>query len=348
MNFSTFNGTNNYLTPTAFKRANLAQGFSDYLKQSDKAPYYQAYRRTNPAGQDRPENFLQTIWTAALQQHPHNTAAAITSLCTHLNVFWSQTIKPRAKIRLDTERDLRLAYYTTGAGKGTCPTLEDYCQQPIQDQFLGSFAITKALMLEYGNFLSRITAQFAPPTNTLHFHRTYKQAVDLSSAVGALTGTDDVTLGSHKHQNLVACSNFWQTEIPAIQGRKAESDWLEGWAGAAIKSDVLKRLVCDAERDDLETNRRLAQGPGSYERHKWFYFGKGAPGVGHAREIHFTLHGNPIAQLMQKAQDVSDESQKTSTHAFLRKANELDCIGIHEDLLPLFFEKMVKDWKVAK
>lgn len=341
MSFATFNLTNNYFSAGNIAGKDFKDGVIAYLSQPQKAAIYYAYKRAFPG------QFAIHMNNLFATKPPGTAINVVQHLEQGVTLFWTATIKPQGLIRLATEATLRLNYYTVGAGAGTCPTFEDYVKQPISPTDRQDLPIIKSYMQDYAGFLVQLTASFAPPLNDLTYHSTHKQAVTVRDVAASLNGADDVTEGSDKYNKLIACSNFWQKETLAIAQRANVATWLSTWGGAGA-SDKLLRMMSDGERVDVLDNHRLAQGPGSYERHKWFYFGDGAPGVGHARVVEFELNGKPIEQLMTMAENVSDSSQKTSAHALLKKVNEKNCIGIHEDLLALFYQHLVKAVTVKK
>jgi hypothetical protein len=69
--------------------------------------------------------------------------------------------------------------------------------------------------------------------------------------------------------------------------------------------------------------------------------------VAHAWTLTLNLKGAAIDFLLTRAIEVSDESRRTSPHALLRKANEPNCIGIHEELLQTFYTSMVNNITAA-
>ena len=72
----------------------------------------------------------------------------------------------------------------------------------------------------------------------------------------------------------------------------------------------------------------------------------GAPGVGHPWLVEIELKGNHWNALIDLAVEVG-EQQADSRQAFIRKANEADCIGIHEDVL-VPFHPLIKEFKIRQ
>lgn len=348
MSFTNFiaNSGAKFFSPIKFTADDLAKGLLAYMLQPVNLAAFRAYQRTIAFVAAGPTALVNNSWATSLHW-AQPVPTKITNLCLLIDTYWQNTVLANGNNQLTTEGLARLAYFTSGAGADTCPSLDEFAKQSIPNRHLDHFSTAKVHMQEYARFLQQKFAHFAPP-NTLKYHKTYLQAVKLIAVAGPLNGAGDIPLGSAKHTDLVACGSFWQKEFAAIEDRTAVADWMGSWVGTPVLPNVLKRLVSDGERTDIDNNRRLAQGPTSFERHKWFYFGIGAPGVGHARELHLTLHGTPVAEMIAKAQNVSDVSQKTSAHGLLKKVNEQDCIGIHEDLLAVFFQKMVKSHKFVK
>ena len=139
---------------------------------------------------------------------------------------------------------------------------------------------------------------------------------------------------SQRRKEIIACANFWIKEMPLINARAAQLAVLTNWAGGASVEKFF-RLVSVGEKDFVLENKVISQGPTSFERHKWFYFLGGAPGVDHKWKLTINIKGPAIIQLMALAEEVSNESKNCQLWV-LEKANEPNCIGIHEDFLEIF------------
>jgi hypothetical protein len=347
MSFTAFNNVNHYLRNDAYPtKADFLGAAAAYCNAAENLGLYQAYTRAHP---DTLLGLVTAIWNGCTPpaMPPPNF---LNHLAGQVDLLLNNTVRPQGELQRQNERTQRLAHWTgVGAGAGTCPTLEEYAKQGVNAKGLEKLKITRLQMMDYLSLLRALAQPYLEETAINKFNQSHKQAVKLSEDAPGIESASDAELleadgalkkTSEKWARATACANYWIQELPAVAGRSHVRHQMETWGGAGT-ADIIKRLVSEGEKDHVLTNQVISQGPGSYERHKWFYFRTGAPGVGHGWVLTINLRGAAIDFLMGMAQEVGNEGQKTSPHALLRKAHEHDCIGIHEDLLGVFKQHMV-------
>ena len=206
--------------------------------------------------------------------------------------------------------------------------------------------------------LTAVIAPYITETPFCKFNQNHKHAVDTRNANAALA--NQITLGNltdadgsyksgdSKWTILEGLANYWIKEVPNVAGRLATYNAINTYGGGSGEVS-LYRLVSEGEKTFVtgQPTPTIAQGPSSYERHKWFFATGGAPGVGHAFKLEIKLKGSGAYTLLKSlAQEVNDQSKSTSPFALVKKSNEHECIGIHEELLAVFCSKMVSQIKV--
>ncbi|KAJ3277619.1 hypothetical protein HK104_003128 [Borealophlyctis nickersoniae] len=133
-----------------------------------------------------------------------------------------------------------------------------------------------------------------------------------------------------KWRKIEGCVNYWVGEVIWMQFRKEDVDILRGYTPFGFaKGDKVWRTMSKEEAGDIEKGRRLRQGHGSFERHKWFYLAGGAPGVQHSCVLEATLKAGA-------KQMIEDLARSEKMAAIVEKEAEPQCFGIHEEVLDDF------------
>ena len=350
MNFTAFNNANNWLEQNNITQKTFGEATAAFLKAGDHIGHYQAYSRAHP-------NTLPGLATAIWVNRPVGLAGAalLAHLTGQIDNLWRNTVKSQGQIQRLQEKTLRQAYWQTGGGVDTCPELQEYAKHGLQQNVLAGLKISKIHLLDYASLLEALAQPYYAETPVNKYNQSHKQAVKLHDEAAGLAGATDSEIlnydGSYKKdapkwEAVEACANYWIQELPAVAARRQIKDAIHNW-GAGGTAEKLLRRVSAGEKDYSTTSHVVSQGPQSFERHKWFYFRTGAPSVGHAWILTLNLRGAGIDFLMNQATEVNDESQRTSPHALLRKTNEPNCIGIHEDLLETFCASMLQNITAA-
>ena len=319
-------------------KTNFGAAVGIFFKRDEYVAHFQAYvrRYPAPAPQSMPSQ-LNRIWDADVLAHGAPTAL---NMSPEIDALWRNSIRPDGEFRLQTERTHRNTYYTTGAGAGEYPDLDEYAKEGIDDRYLDRFVIAKRHLADYASLLTLWAAPYLEENKTNKYNATHKQAIKLAAASASVNGGGDVNSKSPRWTEVIACANFWIKEMPLINARSVHLTTLQTWAGGATVEKFF-RLVAVGEKDFVVDKKVISQGPSSFERHKWFFFAGGAPGVDHKWKLTINVKGPAIAPLIALAEEVSDESKSTAAYAFLKKSNEPNCIGIHEDLLEAFCSNVV-------
>lgn len=315
-----------------FDKSIFSLAVKDFYLKDDKAAHVHAYTRQHP---NTLNGTLLGIWDGRNQQLAGQALA--TSLQLPIDQLYDQTIFQAGGNKLEAERLASNQHYTAGAGNTVCPTLDEYAKNGLI--IVGDFKITRHHLASYASLYTLLAAPYLAKTRFNEHTLAHKRAKELADAVRALAGPH-FDEKSTRWSKLIELTNYWMKEIGQVRGRQVQWDAVVNWAGGPV-TEQLFRLVSVEEKDDALKTKVFARGPKSFERHKWFFFGKGKPGVAHGWLLTIDLKGPAIKTLMDNAVEVSAEAQKTTSHALLKKANELDCIGIHEDLLEKFCETML-------
>ncbi|WP_454562727.1 hypothetical protein [Pseudomonas sp. AIG] len=333
MNFTLFNNQNHWLDASDVSHASVEDAIVAFFTHGKHVAYFQAYERAHP---QQLANSINTLWTGrppAIGGQP-----LITALATSIDTLWTGTIKPQGLLKLQSEHTATNAYFN---GLGQCPALDEYAKHGVAQASLHDFKITRVHLQLYAGFLGTLAATHLVETPANKYNRSHLQALKLEEARSALNAGDAVTPDSTYWKKINECADFWIKEVPATRARQAHMDRILAWPKGTTK-EVLKRNVSDKEQAYAMETQVVSQGKDSFERHKWFYFKKGSPGVIHGWVLTIELQGKAIEELMGLAVEVSGEHQSTSSHAFIKKQNESDCIGIHEDFLAAFSEHLIK------
>jgi hypothetical protein len=345
MNFATFNLANNYLNAGNLTQVNYRIAAAAYLKAGDHIGHYQAYTRAHA---NTLSGLVDAIWNGSAHLAG---ALKLNHLSNQTDLLWRGTVKAQGEVRRVAERGVRSAYWVGvgGAGAGTCPSLDEYVMQHPPNGQNDVVTISKIHLKDYVTLLQALAAPHLQETVINRYNQSHKQAEKLRNEANMLDGALDAEILNHdgsyngasaKWQRVEACANYWIQEIPAAAARVAARNAVEGWVAAGAREPIYRRVTA-GEKDHVLANHVISQGEKSYERHKWFFFRDGDPGVDHPWELTINLRGQGIDFLLGHAIEVGDDAQKTSPHAFLTKGNEHDCIGIHEELLDVFFQHMV-------
>lgn len=129
--------------------------------------------------------------------------------------------------------------------------------------------------------------------------------------------------------------NYWRENLPRIGKREIDSTELKLFSIKPSKKydERLNRFVTLGELNSLKELKQFSQSPTtSLEREKWFFGSKGCPGsnVTHPYRCEIKLKSGSLALL----ETLSKSDNQYAT--VVTKENEFDCMGIHEDALPLF------------
>ena len=292
-----------------------------------------------------------------------------TYLIQQADAFIRNTIRPAGIRRLEQEARTRTQNYTRGIGVTQFPDLDNFFRQAVDPQWQYAHGPRARQAAEYLLLLETVYSPHYTEDQNLkpliagnENFRQAKKARDAKQAISSFIGTDSFTNddGSVKTtdprwQTIEECANYWNTERAAAALRVPHVQALTGM-GDGANPTILKRLVSLGEKNSIVNLRHLNQGVNghgnriSYERHKWFYCDQGnrggAPGVGHPWLVEIELKGNHWNALINLAVEVG-EQQADSRQAFIRKANEADCIGIHEDVL-VPFHPLIKEFKIRQ
>ncbi len=355
MTFQAFNQTNNYFDAANLSQTRFLQGVAAYYKSKPNVAIFQACQRA--MGGPTIQQGITTIYATI----PANLVGQpkLNHVYQAVDNHWTNTMAVRGQQQLTNEQATRQAYWTTGQGANTVPTLDQYAKHGVGQTHLASLLITPTQVSGYVALLTAVIGPYLAETPFCQFNQNHKHAVDTKNANAALANqialgnlTDDD--GSYKANDskwttLEGLANYWIKEIPNVAGRLADYNAINTYGGGSGAVSLF-RLVSEGEKDFVTKKHAgtptIAQGPSSYERHKWFFGSTGAPGVGHAHKLEIKLKGtNAYTFLKSLAQEVNDESKSTSPLAVIKKSNETDCIGIHEELLAVFCSKMVSQIK---
>ena len=305
---------------------------------------YQAYQRATPGAGNAVQAAITQMWQNTAGQPP---AARLAALGPAVDVYWTNTIAATGGIRLTQERTTRAQNWGVGGAEADeFPDLSDYSRHGWPAEVQYTHLITVEQARGYLTLLETVITPYLAETKYNKYNQTHKQACDAQGNIAAMRmalqtdasvcNNDGSFNTSHNHwQRIVANANFWTQERPRIAARAADVTALSTFTGPG--SEQMFRLVTEGERNFVQQNpKTLAQGPSSYERHKWFFFRTGGPSVGHGYKFTINVKKGSIDMMLGRATLVSEDAQKTSPHAFLRKDNEPNCIGIHEELLETF------------
>lgn len=129
--------------------------------------------------------------------------------------------------------------------------------------------------------------------------------------------------------------NYWRDNLPRIAMRQADIKELNSFSikHHSKNHDNLNRFITLGELNCLKELKQFSQSQtASLEREKWFFGSKASPGSGvtHPYRCEIQLKSGSIALLGKLSK--SDGQYAT----VVKKENEFDCIGIHEDALPSF------------
>lgn len=333
---------------TVIKREQIREGVftQPYLHTRDLIGYTQAIARSDQAVQQVVKDSLDTIWD------DHQVHQDVNQLSAAMDAFVNGTLIPQAQPKLDAERDARHQQWPTWLDEpallmrqpplDALPDLGTYVRHPWRGtRFENAHVIGRIQVGEYLEFVTSLLAPIAA-SEELFVQRTtnYRTAKTTLTAFDAVRGNLDQIIGddgaileSHpRWQEAEAGLNYWIENIPRFRHRMGHLQQMLGpLPGGAAK--VLKRRVTRPERDDVEANHALLQGPDSYERYKWFFkLQQGAnPGVDWPWEINLTL--KPGAEALLDAIARADGTFS----AVITKENEHGCFGIHEDVLHAFY-----------
>lgn len=353
MNFTTFNNNNNYLdanNAATLTKKNFLEAAAAFLKCKEHLGAYQAYARQY--GPATVQTQVLALWNGRVGLAG---APLLAGLTTDIDNYWKNTVKVQGLQRLTLETNTRSDYWTTGDGLGECPTLETYSKHMVPNDLLAGLKITPQQVKGYASLLQDLAQPYLTKTIFNEFNQNHKQAVKLQDSMPAFlnafqTGELTKSDGTYDPVNpkwvaIEACANFWIKEIQNIASRSATLQAVSTYAPSGTP-ETMKRIVSGGEKAFVEANGKVvAQGPTSFERHKWFYFRTGLPGVKNACELEVKLKGAAIDFLLGMAQEVSDTSKATSPFALVKKQNEQNCIGIHEELLSAFCGSIVESIK---
>jgi hypothetical protein len=350
MDFQAFDQVQNYFTGPGFYtgKQEFKQSLLDAMKAFLSTPkhigYYQAYIRAHTGAA------IQAVHTNLVNQTHANLANETdvqrrTRIYADVENLWTNTVKNQAIPALANEALIRMAYYTTGLGVGTFPTLDDFFHRAFTPNH-PTHKCTPRICTEYMQLLTATIAPFRVETPLNKYNQTHKQAVKAIDPLDALAqvqnfdelkAPDGGVNEAQKHwKTLLECTNFWETELPRLQARNAIRLQMANAVAPGNKL-ILYRLVSSGEKDFVLPRKAFAQGPTSFERHKWFFGSGGAPGVGHAVKLKITMARGTWALFHDTlAVEVNDESKSTSGFGVIKKQNEHICIGIHEELLDAF------------
>lgn len=301
-------------------------------------------RRYAPAAPQSMRSLINNMWNANILL---TGPALATALEPQIDALWTNSIHPDGDFQLQLERTQRNLHYTNGAGADEYPCLEEYAKQGLSDKSLDTFKIVKSHVADYASLLTLWTAPYLTETIINKYNTSHKQAKKLAAATASINGGGEVNNKHARWLEVIACGNYWIKEMPLINNRRAQLDVLESWGGGLV-TEKFFRMVSTGEKDFVTDKKVISQGPTSFERHKWFYFKTGSPGVDHEWVLTINLKGPTITRLLAMAEEVSDETKKTANYAFLKKANEPNCIGIHEEFLEAFCAKVVHSITAAK
>jgi hypothetical protein len=348
MSFQAFNAMNNFIDVKNIKQIDFLKGVAAYFKSAPNNAVNQAYVRS--VGGQAIQNAVTQLWTNT----PANLAgmAKLNHLYGVVDNYWNNTATPRGNQKLIEEQNARQTHWTIGLGANTVPPLDEYAKHGLGPSHLATLVITPRQVSGYMALLTAIIAPFVVETDFCKHNQNHKHAKQTRDAIAALN--THIALGNltgdqggykstdPKWTSVEEMANYWIKEIPNVTARRPTHDAIDTYAGAG-KSVSLFRLVSAGEREFVTSKAQptIAQGPASYERHKWFFAKGGDPGVGHSFKLELKLKGDGYSFLMDRAQEVNDGSKSTSPFALVKKANERECIGIHEELLAVFCQKMV-------
>ncbi len=224
-----------------------------------------------------------------------------------------------------------------------CTDIQRYASLLWQLQDTGGYTIMMRQGKHYHNTLKRLFAPFCRDLRYNLFNTTYTKCVELNSAVDASVSILQATphkpyenwkiSNSKQSQDLEACLNFWQKELPLVRARCAPIRQLLTLANVNTYNDTLMRFVSEPEVNCLRTVQGFQQYSGKLEREKWFFTSEASPGNGvqHDFVVTFKLKTGTIA-LLNQLRVLRDDSN-AMRHIVYHKENEGGCYGIHEDAL---------------
>ncbi len=351
MNFQAFDNVQNYFTGAGFYTTkpalvtSLKSAVPAFFSTAKHIGYYQAYVR---AHQKAAINAALTILVNAVHANRalETDAQRRNRIYTAIDQLWTNTVKNQAIPALTNEALLRMNYYRIGGGVGEFPSLVEFFRQPLDPAHQFADMCTPLICTEYMQLLTHTIQPFRNETPLNKYNQTHKQALKAIDPLDALAQAqnfaelraDDGSVDeTQKHWvTLLECANFWALELPRLQVRNGIRVQMTN-ALAPGQKLILYRQISAGERDFVLPRRAFAQGPTSFERHKWFFGSGGAPGVGHAVKIKITMARGTWALFHDVlAQEVNDESKSTSGFGVVKKQNEHVCVGIHEELLDAF------------
>jgi hypothetical protein len=354
MGFEQFNITNNYFNANNVNLGNFLTGAAAYFKTAPNIPVYQAYIRA--VGSQAIQQAVTQIFNS-VPAYLVDPRKRLDHRYRAVDVYWNMTATPGGVQQLANEQGNRQTYWTTGQGANAVPKLDEYSTHGVAQNHLQTLLVTPRQVSGYMALLTAKIAPYVPETPFCKYNQNHKHAVDTTNkiaslanhiAMGQLTEKD----GAYKDADskwiaLQELANYWIKEIPNTASRSTTFNAINSYNGVGTNASLF-RLVSEGEKNFVAGQQRptVAQGPISYERHKWFFAKGGAPGVGHKHTLELKLRGDGWTFLYDRAQEVNDEAKSTSPFALVKKGNEHMCIGIHEELLSVFCQRMVSEIKV--
>ncbi|MBS0359059.1 MAG: hypothetical protein JSS53_07310, partial [Proteobacteria bacterium] len=138
-------------------------------------------------------------------------------------------------------------------------------------------------------------------------------------------------------KNFFQIISYWENNIPDIHKRRTAFNALRQFQIVPSgKSDYIYRNVSEAEYISILASKRFMQSSASSsEREKWFYFFGANLGSGVQHPVKCKISLKPGASELLKSLQVEDGSRAAIVKK-VETGSELNCIGIHEDGLPLF------------
>ncbi len=136
--------------------------------------------------------------------------------------------------------------------------------------------------------------------------------------------------------------NYWNKESALSRARQNDVTQIQEFISNSTHNpqspDIMFRYINKPEYQEVKTHTRISQhNKNSFERSKWFFHGHAQVGNNVEHEYLCKIHLKPgTLQLL-----LSLAKLDSTTDAVLVKENERDCIGIHEDVLPLFNQLIV-------
>jgi hypothetical protein len=318
-----------------------------YYLSGECVAEFEAYTRANAANL---KNVIGPLLVNAFNTKPASPPALLANVKAHLysqaDTIFTQSVKTGGDAKLTTEQSARNTYWTTGLGKGEFPDLFTYVSHGLAATY-AKHKTTPRQAAGYAALLGAIVQPFQAKTAHNAYNQTYIQATKAVGAIAALSNLASIRAADGslnedalQWKKIEECVNYWSREMSRQEARRTHVEALADLVPNATEAKLL-RLISGGEKDFIADNGKVAQGPGSYERHKWFFYGDGAPGVGHEWRVEVKLSKNILDYMLEAAIECGDE-KADSTQAFIKKSNEHNCIGIHEDVLRPLHAKFTK------